>query len=163
MQRPFSHIINKFITIQRWNMVKSILSTAILILAFTAATAWAERLAVRGTIANIRAGAGTNHQVIWKVEKYHPLEIIKKKGEWYQFKDFEGDRGWIHKSLLQKIPTVITKKDNCNVRSGPSTKNEIVFTVEKGIPFKILKKQDVWVQIQHADGDQGWIHSSLVW
>lgn len=134
-----------------------------MILTVAVGASWAERLAVRGSIANIRSGAGTNHEVIWKVEKYHPLEIIGKQGEWYKFKDFENDQGWIHKSLLQKIPTVITTKDKCNVRSGPSTDKEIVFTVEKGIPFKIIKRQEDWIHIQHADGDKGWIHKSLIW
>ena len=144
-------------------MVKSIVAAVILILVGTVATASAERLAVRGSIANIRAGAGTNYPVIWKVEKYHPMEIIKKNEDWYKFRDFENDEGWIHKSLLQKIPSVITTKDNCNVRSGPSTQEEILFIVDKGIPFKELERQESWVQVQHADGEKGWIHKSLVW
>jgi len=50
-----------------------------------------------------------------------------------------------------------------NIRSGPGTKNKILFSVDKGIPFKILKKKGKWIHIQHADGDKGWIHKSLVW
>ncbi|MGB5983794.1 MAG: SH3 domain-containing protein [Desulfobacterales bacterium] len=148
-------------------MVKTIVSVVtgaiILLLMGTVATVSAERLAVGGSIANIRAGAGTNYPVIWKVEKYHPMEIIQKSGEWYKFRDFEGDQGWIHKSLLQNIPSVITIKDNCNIRSDPSTQKEILFIVDKGIPFKVLERQESWIHIQHADGDKGWIHKSLVW
>ncbi|MGD8882880.1 MAG: SH3 domain-containing protein, partial [Desulfobacterales bacterium] len=36
-------------------------------------------------------------------------------------------------------------------------------TVEKGIPFKVLKRENNWIHIEHADGDKGWIHKSLVW
>jgi len=35
--------------------------------------------------------------------------------------------------------------------------------VEKGIPFKVLGHKDNWLHVEHADGDQGWIHASLVW
>lgn len=125
--------------------------------------ALAERLTVGSDIANIRSGPGTKYDIIWNVEKYHPLFILEKSGNWYRFRDFEGDEGWIHNSLLKDIPAVITIKDTCNIRSGPGTNNAILFTVEKGIPFKVLKKQGDWVQIEHADGDQGWIHKSLVW
>ncbi|MGD8470221.1 MAG: SH3 domain-containing protein, partial [Desulfobacteraceae bacterium] len=59
--------------------------------------------------------------------------------------------------------TVITNNDACNIRSGPGTSHKILFTVEKGIPFKVLKRQGSWIHIEHADGDKGWIHKSLVW
>ena len=56
---------------------------------------------------------------------------------------------------------VITKKDLCNIRSKPGTKEKILFTVEKGIPFKVLKRKDRWLNVEHWD--KGWIHDSLVW
>jgi len=121
-----------------------------------------ERLSVTSDIANIRSGPGTNFKVLWQIEKFHPVVIINKQGNWYQFKDFENDRGWIHKSLLRDIETVITKK-GCNIRSGPGTSHKIAFTAEKGIPFKVLKRQGKWIRVQHADGDTGWIFSALVW
>ena len=128
-----------------------------------AATALAERLAVSAPVANVRSGPGKKHNVLWKVEQYFPILVIDKSGAWYQFKDFEGDKGWVHNSLVSKIPTVITKKDTCNIRSGPGTGNNILFTVEKGIPFKVLKRKGSWIHIEHSDGDKGWIHKALVW
>jgi SH3-like domain-containing protein len=134
----------------------------LLILGFSA-TAFAERLAVSAPVANIRSGPGTRHNVLWKVEKFFPLLVIDKSGEWYQFKDFEGDRGWVHRSLVDKTPSVITKNDKCNIRSGPGTNHNILFTVEKGIPFKVIKRKGSWIHIEHSDGDKGWIHKALVW
>ena len=134
----------------------------LLIIGFSA-TALAERLAVSAPVANIRSGPGTRHNVLWKVEKFFPLLVIDKSGEWYQFKDFEGDRGWVHRSLVDKIPTVITKNEKCNIRSGPGTSHNILFTVEKGIPFKVLQRKGSWIHIEHSDGDKGWIHKALVW
>jgi SH3-like domain-containing protein len=123
----------------------------------------AERLSVKANIANIRSGPDTNDTVIWQVEKYHPLNVVQKQGEWYLFEDFEGDRGWIHKTLLNNVKSVVVKNDTCNVRSGPGTQNDIRFTVDKGVPFKVLEEKKDWLHVVHADGDQGWIHRSLVW
>jgi len=128
-----------------------------------AGAASAERLAVSAPVANIRSGPGTSHTLLWKVEKYFPIRVIEKSGEWYHFEDFEGDKGWVHESLVSKISTVVTKNDACNIRSGPGTNHQIIFTVEKGIPFKVLERQGSWIHIEHADGDKGWIHKSLVW
>ncbi|UCF89991.1 MAG: SH3 domain-containing protein [Desulfobacterales bacterium] len=128
-----------------------------------AGVARAERLAVSAPVANIRSGPGIDYAVLWKVEKYHPIFILKKSDSWYQFRDFEDDRGWVHASLVANIAAVITKSDKCNIRSGPGSDFEILFTVEKGVPFKVLERQGSWIHIEHADGDQGWIHGSLVW
>lgn len=125
--------------------------------------ALAERLAIKVNTANVRSGPGTNYEILWQVEKYHPIQILKKQGRWYQFRDFEGDIGWVHASLVGKISAVITNREKCNIRSGPSTKYKIKFDVGKGIPFKVLGRKNKWLQILHADGDKGWIYQSLVW
>lgn len=128
-----------------------------------AGVAHAERLAISAPVANIRSGPGTNHNVLWKVEQYFPILVIQKSGEWYHFQDFEGDKGWVHQSLVGKIQAVITRNDACNIRSGPGTNHQILFSVEKGIPFKVLERKNGWIHIVHSDGDTGWIHKSLVW
>jgi len=139
----------------------SFLITILFILFSNAALA--ERLSVSVSVANVHSGPGKNYDILWNVEKYHPLFILEKSDSWYHFRDFEGDEGWIYKSLLRKIPSIITNRERCNVRAGPGTGYKILFTVEKGIPFKIIKRKGDWIHIEHADGDRGWIHKSLVW
>ena len=65
-------------------------------------SALAERLAITATLANIRSGPGSTYDIIWKVQQYYPFEVIKKEGAWYQFRDFEGDTGWVYDSLTGK-------------------------------------------------------------
>lgn len=143
--------------------MKRYLTLLLFLILIFAGPAMAERLAVVSPVANIRSGPGANYDILWKVEKYYPIFVIEEQGSWYHFKDFEDDKGWVHKSLVGKIEAVITKKDLCNIRSGPGTGNKILFTVERGIPFKVINRQDHWLHIEHADKDQGWIHDSLVW
>ena len=129
-------------------------------------TSAAERLCISAPIANIRSGPGTEgYDVLWKAEKYYPLEIIEKDGEWLYFKDFEGDKGWINNSLVGNMPTVVTVRDKCNLRSGPGTgpTETVIFTLEKGVPFMVLEKKGDWLHVQHADGEEGWLHKDLVW
>ncbi len=135
----------------------------LLTLLTAAQVAQAQRMSVKTGIANIRSGPNTSNPVIWQVEMFHPLNVVQKQGSWYLFEDFEGDRGWIHQSLLSDTEAVIVNKDKCNVRSGPGTDNDIRFTVDKGVPFKVITKKGQWLQVVHADGDKGWIHRALVW
>ncbi|UCH20530.1 MAG: SH3 domain-containing protein [Deltaproteobacteria bacterium] len=133
------------------------------LLVFYSSTLFAQRLTVTADIANIRSGPGQKYDVLWQVEKYHPIWVIDKTGRWLHFRDFEGDEGWIHASLVSEIPSVITKSEKCNVRSGPGTGYKILFAVEKGIPFRVLQQKNNWVYVRHADGDKGWVHNSLLW
>ena len=92
-------------------------------------------------MANVRSGPGTTYKVLWKLEKYHPLKVIKTKGDWYYFEDFEGDKAWIHKDIVSDEQSVIVIRDKCNVRSGPGENYGVIFTVERGVPFKVLNRK----------------------
>jgi SH3-like domain-containing protein len=126
-------------------------------------TAVAEYISVKVPVANVRSEPSESGELLWKVEAYHPMFVLEKKGNWYRFRDFEGDVGWIYAPLVNTDKSVITIKEDCNVRSGPGTQNEILFKTEIGIPFKVLKSQGRWLHVLHTDGDRGWIHKSLVW
>ena len=139
---------------------------SILLLATTVfcGSAWAERMSVTASKANIRSGPGTaKYDILWAVERYHPVKVLRRQGEWVFFRDFEGDEGWIHRKLLGKQATVITRTDMVNIRSGPGTQHKIIFKAERGVPFRVLKRQGDWIRIESPDGDKGWIHKKLVW
>jgi SH3-like domain-containing protein len=123
----------------------------------------AERLSVVANESNIRSGPSKDHQILWSAGKYYPVDVIEKSGSWYKIKDFEGDQGWIHKSLLEKVPTVIVKVSLANIREAPEDQARIVFQAEKGVSMKQLSVKGKWLKVQHADGDVGWINDSLVW
>lgn len=133
------------------------------ILFCSSAALCAERLTVAVSVANVRSGPGKNYDLLWKAEKYYPFTVKEKIKGWHKVRDYEGYEGWVWGKLLEKIPAVITKKDKCNIRSGPGTKNDVLFSAERGVPFKVLKRKGQWIRIRHSDGDEGWIHSSLVW
>jgi len=147
----------------KYIVMKRYLVLLIFLIIINAGSAMAERLTIIAPVANIRSGPDSKSDILWKVEKYYPIFVIKKSDSWYYFRDFEDDRGWVHKTLVGNVPAVITKKDLCNIRSGPSTKDKILFSVEKGIPFKVLEHKDRWLRVEHTDGDRGWIFDALVW
>lgn len=143
---------------------KKIFFSIILFTSLFGASAFAERISVSVNSAVVRSGPDAKFEIAWeKLDKNYPLFVLEKKDSWFYVRDYENDVGWIHKSYIGKIKTVITKKDTCNVRSGPGQNNPIVFIVDNGVPFRILKSKGKWLHIQHSDGDKGWIHENLVW
>lgn len=124
----------------------------------------AERMAVQSEVANVRSDPGKTGDVLWQMERYYPVIITKKQKPWYRFKDFDGHQGWVHSSLLDSTKTVVVRVRLANIRKGPGTQHAILFDAEKGTPFKVLgDNPDGWIQIQHSDGDIGWVFKSLVW
>ena len=54
----------------------------IFLILLCASLAQAERLAITATEANIRSGPGTGYDILWKVEKYHPIFVLEKSKAW---------------------------------------------------------------------------------
>lgn len=52
--------------------------------------------------------------------------------------------------------------EKANVRSGPGTKHDILWSVGKYYPFDVLKKSGRWYKIRDFEGDVGWMYGSLL-
>ncbi|MEW6426741.1 MAG: SH3 domain-containing protein [Thermodesulfobacteriota bacterium] len=112
---------------------------------------------------NIRSGPSTSSEITWEVFQGFPVEVVERKGDWANTRDFEGDTGWIYAPLLSERRTVIVKVASGNLRVGPGTNYEVVVTVKYGVVFTPLERDGDWIKVQHADSTAGWIHKSLVW
>ena len=129
----------------------------------------AEMVSIKGDDINMRSGPGTNHPVLYTLGSGMPLDVINRSEDWLQIKDFEGDTGWVHQSMVMSDnPTVIVKanKDSTaqiNVRSGPGTKNKIVGKAFYGVVFRKLGEKKQWVEGEDDGGVKGWIDRSLLW
>jgi SH3-like domain-containing protein len=138
-----------------------------MLLAMQTASA-AEMVAIAGEEMNMRTGPGTDQPVEWTLGSGYPLEVIGKKGEWLQVKDFEGSSGWVHRMTTQKTPHVIVRANKgtdqqINVRREPSTSADIVAKANYGVVFKMVGTQGTWIKVEHAQGVVGWVEGSLLW
>lgn len=57
---------------------------------------------------------------------------------------------------------VIVNKDGVNIRSGPSSKSEILWEVFQNFPLRVLKRKGKWVKTVDFEGDTGWVYSPLL-
>jgi len=53
-------------------------------------------------------------------------------------------------------------KNGANIRSGPDTKKEILWTVFKGFPLQVKDRQGKWAHVVDFEGDKGWISTDLL-
>ena len=57
---------------------------------------------------------------------------------------------------------VSVKKDGVNLRSGPTTSDDILFQLPAGYPLKVLARKGKWMKVSDFENDKGWIFNTLV-
>lgn len=120
-------------------------------------------VSVKGSTLNMREGPGTHTAVLWELKQGYPLQITGRKGSWVRVRDFEGDTGWVARSLTGKTPHHVVKSKVANVRSGPGTQHRIVGKVEYGELLRTREKRAEWVRVERSEGVSGWIAKRLLW
>jgi SH3-like domain-containing protein len=111
---------------------------------------------------NLRSGPNTNTEILYQLPAGYPLEVLSEEGQWLKVSDYEGDKGYITESLVDKSPHVIVKVKECMIRSGPSTKDQVVGKGVKDVIFDKVEQQGDWVKVAHPNLT-GWVHKDLVW
>lgn len=122
----------------------------------------AEYVSVAKAGINLRSAPNTNASVLFELPEGYPLEVIGREGQWLKVSDYEGDKGYITESLVNKTPHVIVKAKECNVRKGPSTKDPVVGNGVKDVIFLKGEQKGEWIKVTHP-AVSGWVQKSLVW
>jgi len=142
---------------------KTLFLSIILCMSTLAPTQAREMVSIKGSIVNMRSGPSIKSDVQWELMKGYPLQVLKRRGRWLQVRDFEGDRGWVARSMTSKTPYHIVKSNIANIRQGPSTRHQITGKVERFDVLRTREKKAGWVRVERQDGLKGWISKKLLW
>ena len=129
------------------------------------APAWAQELvSVRNASVNLRAAPNLQAEVLWKLAQGYPLRVLETRGNWLRVQDFEGDEGWIARSVTAGTPHHIVKSTSINLRAGPGTQHAVVGKAAYGDVLRTARREGDWVQVQHPNGrGTAWVAASLLW
>ena len=116
----------------------------------------------RGEV-NMRSAPGTRSEVQWALSRGYPLQVLSRRGQWLQVRDFENDRGWVLRSLTARTPHHVVKARVANLRATPSTRGRLVGKATRGEVLRTIERKGEWVKVRHANGRTGWVASRLVW
>lgn len=148
--------------ISRTLRVSFLTAAFVFALSFTASSA--EYVNVIKDGVNVRTGPGTSNPVYMELFAGYPLKVIEEKDNWLKVTDFEEDSGWIYAPLTQECDTVIVDvSSKANMRSGPTTEDGVIATVERGVVLELVTRKSKWVEVKHRSGTQGWIYAPLLW
>ncbi|WP_256864653.1 N-acetylmuramoyl-L-alanine amidase [Marinilactibacillus piezotolerans] len=125
---------------------------------------------VTGTEVNIRQYAGTDSQIMGTVYENTELSILYEEQDWYQIL-YMGKVAWISKQFVELIDAPASQASSAetstqsvtigeattNIRTGPSTENEVITTASPGQQLIYLDTEKEWYKVQLEDGRTGYV------
>ena len=111
----------------------------------------------------MRTGPGSRYPILWKlVYRHMPVEIIAEFKNWRKIREWEGDIGWVHKSMLKGQRWAIVQKGKQILRRRAQRKAPAIALVERKAIGKIEKCSSTWCQITFS-GLTGWMRHNQIW
>ncbi|VWX61660.1 Peptide-binding protein [Burkholderiales bacterium 8X] len=143
------------------SLLKTVLACSLAITTLVASSK--EMVSIGGAEVNMRSGPGTRYSSRWLLGEGYPLEVLGRRGAWLRVRDFEGDKGWIYRSLTNRKPHVVVDTAIANLRAAPSRSSSLVMKAARGDVLRILERRKGWILVRHERGTKGWIARRLVW
>ncbi|MFP7334685.1 SH3 domain-containing protein, partial [Shouchella clausii] len=123
---------------------------------------------------NVRTGPGTSHSIVTTLDKDTKIELLAKKGNWYQIA-VGNTTGFVSGDYLKlDKPSEDNVEDSdqepisygettarLNLRSQPNTSSNVLTTLALGQKLEILKKEGNWYRVR-AGHQSGWVSADFV-
>ena len=111
---------------------------------------------------NVRYGPSFDSPVKFIYKKINlPIKQIDKKGNWRRVIDLKNNSGWIHRSQLKTINSIIPLDDKI-LFSKPSSFSRPIAKVKKGRVLLLLKCEKKWCKIKTSKF-KGWVKIENIW
>lgn len=112
----------------------------------------------------MRTGPGTRYPIRWVYQRQSlPMEVANEFGHWREVRDYEGVKGWIHKSMLSGQRTVIIDvKKNQILHAKPDVESAAMLVAEPEVVAPVVQCAASWCELQIA-GRKGWMPKEVLW
>ena len=117
----------------------------------------------------VRSGPGMRYPIQWIYKRRDmPVQVTREFGTWRRIKDFEGEEGWVHQSLLssRRFGLVTEAEDTVFLFRRPDAKALRRARIEPGVIVRFEEDETVckdgWCRVS-ADGFKGWVEEKKLW
>ncbi len=111
---------------------------------------------------NVRYGPSFESPVKFIYKKINlPIKQIDRKENWRRIIDLKNNSGWIHRSQLKPLNSIIPLEDKILFKK-PSNFSKPLAKIQKGRVLVFLKCSKGWCKIK-SNNYKGWIKINNVW
>ena len=119
-------------------------------------------LSLKKNKVNVRYGPSFESPVKFIYKKINlPIKQIDRKENWRRIIDLKNNSGWIHKSQLKKINSIIPLEDKI-LFDKPSNFSKPLAKIKKGRILVLQKCENNWCKIK-SESFKGWIKTNNIW
>ncbi|MBN2189900.1 MAG: SH3 domain-containing protein [Candidatus Aureabacteria bacterium] len=126
------------------NIFRIIIFLAVFFLISSRTCCFALFCEITGDNVNVRAGAGTNYDVICQLNRSDIVRVSKVAGEWIEIYPNEKIFGWVKASHIENNKVTAEK---LNVRAGASRNYSLICQLKQGDDVSILGELGSWKKI----------------
>ncbi|TVR95486.1 MAG: hypothetical protein EA406_13925 [Rhodospirillales bacterium] len=122
-------------------------------------------VSLRADEVNLRAGPGTQYPVEWVYRRRMlPVEIVAEHHNWRRIRDWQGDEGWVHRSLLVGRRSILVTGGVAEVRATTDPGSRRIARVEPGVSGLLIACPDPGPFCRVRFGrTEGWLARSEFW
>ena len=118
---------------------------------------------LRANEVNLRTGPGVRYPIIWKyLRQGLPVEITAEFEHWRRIRDWQGEEGWIHRSMLSGQRTLIITDKTRDLRYRPRADAPVIARLSPGVIGKINHCEGMWCSVESYD-HEGWLSRNEFW
>lgn len=112
----------------------------------------------------VRAGPGLQYPIKWQFQKENlPVEVILEFDAWRKIRDYEGQVGWVHVSLLSgKRYALIVGDGGVLLRKKTNEGSKVVAELEPRVVARIKQCEIDWCELS-VSGYTGWAYKNFLW
>ena len=119
-------------------------------------------LSLKKNKVNVRYGPGFDFPIKFIYKKINlPIKQIDSKENWRRIIDLKNNSGWIHRSQLKKINSIIPLNDKILFQK-PSIFSKPIALIERGRVLMLKNCSINWCKIS-SEKFKGWIQASNNW
>ena len=119
-------------------------------------------LSLKKNKVNVRYGPSFESPIKYIYRKINlPIKQIDKKENWMRIIDFKNNSGWIHRSQLKTVNSIISINDLILFKR-PTNFSKPLAQVKKGRVLILQKCNNNWCKIQTGEF-KGWIKTDTIW
>jgi SH3-like domain-containing protein len=116
-------------------------------------------------VANLRLGPRRSYDVIAIYRRRGlPLRVVGEFDNWREVVDFDGERGWMHTSLLSGRRTVMVHVETAVLRRLPAADGPAIARIAPGVVADLLRcdGEVPWCFVE-VEGRRGWLARDRLW
>ena len=119
-------------------------------------------LSLKKNKVNVRYGPSFESPIKFIYKKINlPIKQIDKKENWRRIIDLKNNSGWIHRSQIKSVNSIIPLNDKILFKK-PSNFSKPIARIKSGRVLVIQKCDGIWCKIK-SEKFKGWVKTDNVW